>query len=65
MLTILIGLLALFLIYMSVSSGEWICLAVVVVGTLLLIAMAACDRKTTKAVNNMIDYWAEDEPRRK
>lgn len=65
MLTALVGLLALFLIYMSISSGEWVCLAVVVAGTLLLLGMISGGRKTSKAINNMIDYWAENEPRRK
>ena len=65
MLTIGIGLLALFLIYMGVDHGEWVCVGLVVVVTLLLIAMAHNDRQETKAYLNFRDYWADGGPDRK
>ena len=62
MLTIGIGAFALFLLYVTIGNGEWGSAALVVVITLILIALAAEDRRDTKAWANRQRYWANGGP---
>lgn len=62
MLTIFIGVCALVVIIACVNNGEWGAAVITVVITLILIAMAADDRKNTKAWLNFRDYWANGGP---
>lgn len=62
MLTVIIGGCALVVIIACVNNGEWGAAGVALVVTLLLIAMAASDRKDTKAWLNLRDYWANGGP---
>lgn len=65
MLTVFIGVCAFVWIFCSASNGQWGTAVLGVVILLLLIGMAAGDRKDTKAWLNMRDYWADGGPDRK
>lgn len=65
MLTVFIGVCALVWIGCSMSNGQWGTAALGAIILVVLIAMAADDRKNTRAWTNMRDYWAEGGPRRK
>ena len=65
MLTMFIGVCAFVWLYCSAANGEWGTFAIGAVILVVLILMAAGDRKDTKAWMNMRDYWAEGGPRRK
>ena len=58
MLTILIGLIFLFAIYMAVGNAAWLTLALAVVVLLFLIMCSSEERKSSKAYVNWRDYWA-------
>ena len=64
MLTLLIGGIAVILLIVTASNGEWGPFALTIVITLVLIAMASGDRKDSRAYMNFRDYWAEGGPDR-
>lgn len=59
MITILIGLIFLFVIYMAVGNAAWLTLALAVVVLLFLIMCSSEGRKSSKAYVNWRDYWAD------
>lgn len=61
MFTVIVILMALFLMYVTGENGEWgpFVLAIVIAGILLLIK-SGCSRGT-KAYSNFVDYWADDD----
>lgn len=63
MLTILIGLLYIFLVTILALDGEWGIVAGLTVVLVILILMADGDRRDTKAWLNMRDYWASGGPK--
>lgn len=63
MLTVLIGLLAAFLIFYFAQDGSWGGVVLIGIVTLILILMADGDRKDTKALLNFRDYWANGGPK--
>jgi len=62
MLTVFIGVCAFVWLYCSAGNGEWGTFAIGAVILVVLILMAAGDRKDTKAWMNMRDYWADGGP---
>ena len=65
MFTVLVGLLAVFLIYMTSSNGEWTAFWLVIGVTALLWIFGMACREDTKAYHNFVSYWAEGGPDRK
>ena len=65
MLTILIGGLFLFVLYITASNGEWGPFVLCLVILLALIGMAAGERKDVRAWRNCRDYWADGGPDRR
>ena len=65
MLTVFIGICAFVWLMCSASEGAWGTFVIGAVILVLLIGMAAGDRKNTRAFLNMRDYWAEGGPDRK
>lgn len=58
MLTIAIGIIFFVLLYASAGNGEWGAFVLWVVILVVLIGMAAGERKDAKAYHNWADYWA-------
>jgi len=58
MMTILIGVLGIFLLIVTASNGQWGAFGLVLVVLLGLIFMAACEREEVRAKNNRDRYWA-------
>ena len=65
MLTVIIGCCAFVVIGAAVSEGNWGTAVISAIILLILIAMAADDRKNTKAWFNMRDYWSDGGPDRR
>ena len=65
MLTVIIGGCAFVVIGAAISEGNWGTAVIAGIILLVLIAMAADDRKSTKAWYNMRDYWADGGPDRR
>ena len=67
MLTVFIGVCAFVVIGAALSEGEIAVVVFAVIALVVLIAMAADDRKDTKAIFNFRDYWADggDDRRRR
>lgn len=59
MLTVIIGACAFVVIGSAISEGNWGTAVISAIILLILIAMAADDRKNTNAWYNMRDYWAD------
>lgn len=63
--TVLVGLLAVFLIYMTGSNGEWTAFWLVIGVTVLLWIFGMACREDRKAYHNFVSYWADGGPDRK
>lgn len=49
----------------AADNGEWGSVAVGAVIVLLLIGLGCAFRDTNRAYNNFVDYWADDDRRKK
>ena len=65
MLTVIVILLAAFLIYVGGGNGEWGVVAVAVIGGLILLGLISGLKATNRAYGNWVDYWARGGPNRK
>lgn len=64
MFTILVILIAAFLVYVGGGNGEWGVVAVaVVIGGLLLIGLSGLS-SGSRAIGNWVDYWSRGGPKR-
>lgn len=62
MLTILASGLLLFLLYITGANGEWGPFGLCLVILLIVLGLAAGERKDVRAWHNWRDYWADGEP---
>lgn len=58
MLTVVIILLALFLIYVGGGNGEWGVVAIAVVGALVLLGGLSGLKSSSRAYWNWVGYWS-------
>jgi len=61
-LTVLIGMIAFVALVGCASDGDWSSFWIGAVILVVLILMAAGDRKDTRAYLNFRDYWADGGP---
>ena len=65
MITGAIAVVFIIAMYCAGSNGEWGSVAVGAVIVVLLLALASSGRKTDRAYNNFVDYWADGGPERR
>ena len=65
MITGILAGLFLIAIYCSAGNGEWGSAAVGVVIVVLLLMLGSAGRKCNRAYGNFVDYWADEDRRRK